>query len=118
MKTKQNSEEESSEATQQKTTNMETSDEETKKRTRREEVRLVRMQDNRWIIKEGKTQLLNLQDNAFGSSDRGKEFALTFIDLFKKGWKKDEVQMLKRDLFKNGEARLAGGELLQLKTAA
>ena len=94
------------------------SDEETKKRTRRAEVRLVRMQDNRWIIKEGKTQLLNLQDNAFGSSDRGKEFALTFIDLFKKGWKKDEVQMLKRDLFKNGEARLAGGQLLQLKTAA
>ena len=81
-------------------------------------MRLVRMQDNRWIIKEGKTQLLNLQDNAFGSSDRGKEFALTFIDLFKKGWKKDEVQMLKRDLFKNGEARLAGGQLLQLKTAA
>ena len=61
------------------------------------------MQDNRWIIKEGKTQLLNLQDNAFGSSD-SKEFALTFSDLFKKGWKKDEVQMLKRDLFKNGRS--------------
>ena len=54
----------------------------------------------------GRTQLLNLQDYAFG--ERTEEFALAFIRLFKEGMSKDAAAIIKKKLLAHETVDMSG----------
>ena len=72
--------------------------------------KVVRMSDNRWIVKlvrsgQPQKQMVNLQDSAFGKEE-GEAFARMFMKLLSEGASKEDIHKIKTALTKGQQVQI------------